>query len=220
MATALFTSVPSSPVVDQRPLHIPSFSSRSSFSKLPLGKRTVFSRQRFNFCVKAENSDKPSSSSSVTVEEPKAEVNEEKDLLVEDDSSTSEHEDEAEKRERRQEMDWKVDEEFKNFMGNPSIEAAIKLEKKRADRKLKQLDRERSDNPLIGFFNNLARDNVSREKERLEKAEETFKALDLNKVILFLPFLISLNHVRIAFLYVIDCVNLCARCSWWIVICS
>lgn len=196
MATALFTSVPSSPVVDQRPLHIQSFSSRSPFSKLPLGKRTVFSRQRFNFCAKAENSDKPSSSSSVTVEERKTEVREEKDLLVEDGSSASEHEDdEAEERERRQEMDWKVDEEFKNFMGNPSIEAAIKLEKKRADRKLKQLDRERSDNPLIGFFNNLVRDNVSREKERLEKAEETFKALDLNKVIVFFPFLVSLNHV-------------------------
>lgn len=137
--------------------------------------------------MKADNSDKPTSSSSVTVEERKSEATEEKDLLVEDDSS--EHGDDgAEEREKRQEMDWKVDEEFKNFMGNPSIEAAIKLEKKRADRKLKQLDRERSDNPLIGFFNNLVRDNVSREKERLEKAEETFKALDLNKVIAFSLF--------------------------------
>lgn len=137
--------------------------------------------------MKAENSDRPSSSSSATVEERQDEVNEEKELLVENDSSSSEHEDEdeTEEREKRQELDWKVDEEFKNFMGNPSIEAAIKLEKKRADRKLKQLDRERTDNPLIAFFNNLARQNVSREKERLEKAEETFKALDLNKVTIF-----------------------------------
>lgn len=69
-------------------------------------------------------------------------------------------------------------------MGNPSIEAAIKLEKKRTDRKLKELDNERSNNNLImGIFNNLVRSNLIREKERLQKAEETFKALDLNKVI-------------------------------------
>ncbi|KAF2320797.1 hypothetical protein GH714_030862 [Hevea brasiliensis] len=79
-------------------------------------------------------------------------------------------------------MDWKTDEEFKKFMGNPSIEAAIKLEKKRADRKLKELDRESSDNPLVGFFNSLVRDSLAREKERLEMAEKTFKALDLNKL--------------------------------------
>ncbi|KAF2320794.1 hypothetical protein GH714_030831 [Hevea brasiliensis] len=83
---------------------------------------------------------------------------------------------------KQQEMDWKTDEEFKKFMGNPSIEAAIKLEKKRADRKLKELDRESSDNPLVGFFNSLVRDSLAREKERLEMAEKTFKALDLNKL--------------------------------------
>lgn len=182
MATVLFTSAPcssSSRIVEQNSPHISSFSSHSSFSKR--------ARQRFNFCVKAENSDKPSSSSSssVGVEEPKDEVNEKRELRLDNGSISSEHEDETEEREARQEMDWKVDEEFKNFMGNPSIEAAIKLEKKRADRKLKQLDRERSDNPLIAFFNNLVRENVSKEKERLERAEETFKALDLNKVIIF-----------------------------------
>lgn len=85
-------------------------------------------------------------------------------------------------RENQQEMDWKLDEEFKKFMGNPSIEAAIKLEKKRADRKLKELDRESSDNPIVGLFNRVVRDSLAREKERLEKAEEAFKALDLNKV--------------------------------------
>lgn len=91
--------------------------------------------------------------------------------------------DSEEEKEKLQEMDWKTDEEFKKFMGNPSIEAAIKLEKKRADRKLKELNRESSDNPIVGLFNRLVRDSVTREKERLEKAEETFKALDLNEVI-------------------------------------
>ncbi|TKY71224.1 zinc metallopeptidase EGY3 [Spatholobus suberectus] len=86
--------------------------------------------------------------------------------------------------ETQQEMDWKTDEEFKKFMGNPSIEAAIKLEKKRADRKLKQLDRETTTttNPIFGLFNTLTRDNLLREKERLQKAEQTFKALDLNQL--------------------------------------
>lgn len=80
-------------------------------------------------------------------------------------------------------MDWKTDQEFKNFMGNPSIEAAIKLEKKRTDRKLKELDDERTkNNPIVGVFNSLVRRNLVMEKERLEKVEETFKALDLNKV--------------------------------------
>lgn len=89
-----------------------------------------------------------------------------------------------EESEGQQEVDWKSDEEFKKFMGNPSIEAAIKLEKKRTDRKLKELDRERSsDNPIVGFFNRVVRDNLSREKQRLELAEQSFKALDLNTVI-------------------------------------
>ena len=56
------------------------------------------------------------------------------------------------------------------FMGNPLIEAAIKLEKKRADRKLKELDRESSsDNPIVGLFNRVVRDSLTREKERLER---------------------------------------------------
>ncbi|XP_010939357.1 probable zinc metallopeptidase EGY3, chloroplastic [Elaeis guineensis] len=83
---------------------------------------------------------------------------------------------------QQQEMDWKADEEFKKFMGNPSIEAAIKLEKKRADRKLKELDRESDGNPITGFFRKVVRDSLTKEKERLEKAEEAFKALDLNKL--------------------------------------
>uniref|UniRef100_A0A6V7QQI6 Zinc metallopeptidase EGY3, chloroplastic n=1 Tax=Ananas comosus var. bracteatus TaxID=296719 RepID=A0A6V7QQI6_ANACO len=87
-----------------------------------------------------------------------------------------------EKGKEQQEVDWKTDEEFKKFMGNPSIEAAIKLEKKRADRKLRELDRESDGNPITGFFRNVLRGRLSKEKEQLEKAEETFKALDLNKL--------------------------------------
>lgn len=88
---------------------------------------------------------------------------------------------EAKKKEEQQEVDWKSDEEFKKFMGNPSIEAAIKLEKKRADRKLRELDREPDANPVAGLFRGLAKDQIAREKQRLELAEKTFKALDLNK---------------------------------------
>ncbi|CAL9037441.1 unnamed protein product [Musa banksii] len=91
-----------------------------------------------------------------------------------------ESDEEAQK--QQQEVDWKTDEEFKKFMGNPSIEAAIKLEKKRADRKLKELDRQSDVNPVTAFFKNVLRDSLTREKERLEKAEEAFKALDLNKL--------------------------------------
>ncbi|KAJ1410102.1 sterol regulatory element-binding protein site 2 protease [Sesbania bispinosa] len=102
-------------------------------------------------------------------------------------SSESDHgrtrDEDSESEKQQQEMDWKTDEEFKKFMGNPSIEAAIKLEKKRADRKLKELDRESTtNNPILSLFNRLVRDNLIREKERLEKAEQTFKSLDLNKL--------------------------------------
>ncbi|GAB2292102.1 Probable zinc metallopeptidase egy3, chloroplastic [Dionaea muscipula] len=97
-------------------------------------------------------------------------------------SGGSEGEGREETENQQQELDWKADEEFKKFMGNPSIEAAIKLEKKRADRKLRELDAESSDNPVSRLFSRLARDSLIREKERLEKAEEAFKALDLNKL--------------------------------------
>ncbi|XP_020591165.1 probable zinc metallopeptidase EGY3, chloroplastic [Phalaenopsis equestris] len=89
---------------------------------------------------------------------------------------------ENEEQKKQQELDWKTDEEFKKFMGNPSIEAAIRLEKKRADRKLRELDQETESNPIVGFFKKAARYSLAREKERLEKAEEAFKALDLNKL--------------------------------------
>jgi hypothetical protein len=92
-------------------------------------------------------------------------------------------EEEQRRKDEQQEVDWKSDAEFKKFMGNPSIEAAIKLEKKRADRKLRELDREPDANPVAGLFWGLAKDQLAREKKRLELAEQTFKALDLNKVL-------------------------------------
>ncbi|KAF3320478.1 peptidase, M50 family [Carex littledalei] len=91
--------------------------------------------------------------------------------------------DEAQKKEEQQEVDWKEDEEFKKFMGNPSIEAALELEKKRIYRTIKEMERETDGgNPVKRLWNNLVRDRLEGEKEMLEKAEETFKALDLNKL--------------------------------------
>ncbi|KAH9314620.1 hypothetical protein KI387_023247 [Taxus chinensis] len=87
-----------------------------------------------------------------------------------------------EKKNIQQETDWKVDEDFKSFMGNPSIEAAVKLEKKRAERRLKELDKEASGNVFQKILSGFLRSTVATEKERLEKAEQTFKALDLNKL--------------------------------------
>jgi len=88
-----------------------------------------------------------------------------------------------EERSRHQETDWKVDEDFKNFMGNPSIEAAVKLEKQRAERRLRELDKEAAGGNIFqNFFAGLLKNSLVKEKERLEKAEEEFKALDLNKL--------------------------------------
>uniref|UniRef100_A0A8R7U4L0 Uncharacterized protein n=1 Tax=Triticum urartu TaxID=4572 RepID=A0A8R7U4L0_TRIUA len=89
---------------------------------------------------------------------------------------------EKKSRDEQQEVDWRSDEEFKKFMGNPSIEAAIKLEKKRADRKLRELDREPDGSPVGGLLRGFIKGTLEREKQRLEEAEQTFKALDLNKL--------------------------------------
>jgi hypothetical protein len=100
-------------------------------------------------------------------------------------------------KEQQQEVDWKEDEEFKKFMGNPSIEAALELEKKRVYRRLKEMERETDGgNPLTKLWNNLVRDGLEGEKERLEKANDTFKALDLNKVFFSsLVYFISLKEM-------------------------
>ncbi|CAA0807479.1 Probable zinc metallopeptidase EGY3-chloroplastic [Striga hermonthica] len=193
MASAIFASVPfssssSSRALDKNPLHLSPISSYSSFYRHPFGPKPKFSRKRSSLYAKAENTNEPSSSSSLATTDPKDDVNDNRVIdTANGESNSSENESkvcesDVGAREKMQEMDWKSDKEFKNFMGNPSIEAAIKLEKKRADRKLKQLVRERNDNPLVGFFNNLVSNSLFRERERLEKAEEAFKALDLNKL--------------------------------------
>ncbi|KAL5072454.1 hypothetical protein RYX36_011438 [Vicia faba] len=154
------------------PLHHPSF--LSSHSKKI--KTTSFNFKSFS-SLKDENK---TNSSPVSIAPNKHDDIDNSTNNNNDDVGRETNEDE---KQQQQEMDWKTDEEFKNFMGNPSIEAAIKLEKKRTDRKLKELDDERTkNNPIVGVFNNLVRLNLVKRKERLEKVEETFKALDLNKL--------------------------------------
>lgn len=168
----------------------------SSHSEYPFGEKSHLSLARFsthrrNTRLKSsikedqDNLDnKPSSPSSTTLVSDESKKHDDdmkrRDFSVENESG--EGGDDAEESPKEQEIDWKEDEEFKKFMGNPSIEAAVKLEKKRADIKLKELDMEASSNPVVGFFNRVARNNLTREQRRLEKAEETFKALDLNKL--------------------------------------
>ncbi|XP_075501764.1 putative zinc metallopeptidase EGY3, chloroplastic [Primulina tabacum] len=184
MGTTLFSFVscsPSSRTLDiSYTLHTTSL---CRLSRYPFGQRLKFSGKRLDFCVKAEEK-KDFSSSSVAVEEPKEEGSDNgtKGVNIEDGFEIAKNEGEKNEKGKLQEVDWKQDEAFKNFMGNPSIEAAIKLEKRRAEIKLQELNRETTGNPFVSFFNNLVRANLSKEKERLEKAEESFKALDLNKL--------------------------------------
>ncbi|XP_026408975.1 probable zinc metallopeptidase EGY3, chloroplastic, partial [Papaver somniferum] len=146
------------------------------------------SRKPLKFSAKDQEAayDEPSSSSSSSVEtiseRPNTEEPAEKiESFVQ--VTETQNDDFDEETSKQQESDWKTDEDFKKFMGNPSIEAAIKLEKKRAERKLKELNTEtNSSNPVVGFFNRAAIESLKREKERLEKVEEAFKALDLNKL--------------------------------------
>lgn len=83
---------------------------------------------------------------------------------------------------KKQEIDWKLDDDFKKFMSNPSIESALKLEKKRAEQRLLELQKESGGNFFQNLISGLLKSSLAKEKERLEKAEATFKALDLNKL--------------------------------------
>ncbi|KAM3683724.1 hypothetical protein ACB094_12G168400 [Castanea mollissima] len=164
----------------------------STFNQNPFGQKTHLpfslyskpsSRKTLRFSINKDELQETEPTSSSSSSSSSVAVVSEKPSEGDEDTQKKISELSSEEVEELQEMDWKTDEEFKKFMGNPSIEAAIKLEKKRADRKLKELDRESSsDNPLVGFFTGVVRDSLAREKERLEKAEETFKALDLNKL--------------------------------------
>lgn len=185
----------SSWVLNKRSLHSHSyFTSKIQKTHLRFSPFSNPSSKRFDFYVKAEEKNESSSSVAVVSEDkfeesPKKDVKLGGGLSAESETeakSEIDSDDDAREKERQQELDWKTDEDFKKFMGNPSIEAAIKLEKQMTDRKLKELDRKTGDNPIVAFFNKLARDNLSKEKERLEKAEESFKAIDLNKVFAFI----------------------------------
>lgn len=188
MATLFTTTCPPSHFSWPLKQH-PCTLSSATISKHPFAQNTHLSfplsstinPKRFaKLSVQAEKEDEPSSSSStVTAVSEKPELKDTQEGEVSGKAEVSkESVVEVGEREKQQELDWKTDEEFKKFMGNPSIEAAIKLEKKRADRKLKELDRE---------------------KEMLEEAEETFKALDLNKVL----DVIMCLHLRKCY-YVVD----------------
>ena len=146
------------------------FQNKTHFS-FPLSRIPAKPKRSLSLSVKAELDNEKPGSASVVSEKPREEE-EEKQSVTE---------------EEEQEKDWKTDEEFKKFMGSPSIEAAIKLEKKRADRKLKELDRESSkysDNPVLSLLNKALRDSLARDREVLEKVEQIFQPLDLNKVCL------------------------------------
>ncbi|KAL0547614.1 hypothetical protein IC582_017558 [Cucumis melo] len=171
--------------ISHKERHYTSRTMAKPFGKIPLGRKTdgyfftistPITENRLRFSARDDSESESSSSSIAVVSDERGGGNDNEKAEL----SAGEHE--SEEREKQHEIDWKTDEEFKKFMGNPSIEAAIKLEKKRADRKLKELDREGANNPIVGLFNRIARDNLEKEKERLEKAEETFKALDLNKL--------------------------------------
>jgi len=53
--------------------------------------------------------------------------------------------------EKKQERDWRLDEDFKKFMSSPSIESALKLERKRAEERLKEINNQEQGN----FFRNI-----------------------------------------------------------------
>ncbi|KAI3986244.1 hypothetical protein MKX01_014368 [Papaver californicum] len=159
---------------------------RKSFSLFsnPISRKPPL---RFSVKDQEEAYDEPSSSSSsvetISSQRHNTEEEEEEEAEKIVQVTETQNDDFDEEESKQQELDWKTDEDFKKFMGNPSIEAAIKLEKKRADRKLKELSSEtNSSNPIVGFFNRAAIESLKREKERLEKVEEAFKALDLNKL--------------------------------------
>lgn len=84
--------------------------------------------------------------------------------------------------EKKQERDWRLDEDFRKFMSSPSIESALKLERKRAEEKLREINSEEGGNFFKGVINFFVRRSLEAEKERLDKAEKTFIALDLSKV--------------------------------------
>ncbi|XP_024364357.1 probable zinc metallopeptidase EGY3, chloroplastic [Physcomitrium patens] len=128
-------------------------------------------RRTVRLLARAEVKDEKKDSQSSVEDRPA----EEKDQPVEESKK-------EEAVEKKQERDWRLDEDFKKFMSNPSIESALKLERKRAEEKLRDLDNQDQGNFFKGIINSVVRRSLQREKERLDKAEATFIALDLSKV--------------------------------------
>ncbi|BBN01078.1 zinc metalloprotease EGY, chloroplastic [Marchantia polymorpha subsp. ruderalis] len=123
--------------------------------------------RQFTVAAKEEDDGKPSKSPSALMEE------EEKKK----DEGASPEQNAGEK------VDWRKDEDMKKFLTNPSIETLLKVESKRTEQRLKELESlQDKGNVFTDFFNNLTKSNLRREKERLEKAQETFKALDIGKL--------------------------------------
>lgn len=59
--------------------------------------------------------------------------------------------------EKKQERDWRLDEDFRKFMSSPSIESALKLERKRAEEKLREINSEEGGNFFKGVINFFVR---------------------------------------------------------------
>ena len=59
--------------------------------------------------------------------------------------------------EKKQERDWRLDEDFKKFMSSPSIESALKLERKRAEERLREINSQETGNFFKGVINFFVR---------------------------------------------------------------
>ena len=77
--------------------------------------------------------------------------------VVEDHKPPEEEPKKEESAEKKQERDWRLDEDFKKFMGNPSIESALKLERKRAEERLREIDSQEQGNFFKGIINSVVR---------------------------------------------------------------
>ncbi|KAL4314939.1 hypothetical protein AHAS_Ahas15G0135200 [Arachis hypogaea] len=79
--------------------------------------------------------------------------------------------------------DWDDEHHSHSDIHNIREDAVDKRERKRIGRRMRSSRKSSgATNPLVALLNTLRRDTLTKEKERLEKAEQTFRALDLNKL--------------------------------------
>jgi hypothetical protein len=76
---------------------------------------------------------------------------------VEEEKPAEEEPKKEEVAEKKQERDWRLDEDFKKFMSSPSIESALKLERKRAEERLREIDSQEQGNFFKGVINFFVR---------------------------------------------------------------